>query len=637
MQKHLPSLAVPLMADDLVRYWSVLKEQIKGSGAGLVWVCPRRYFDPQVWQVQLEYIPKALALLQGEGLEAGVWMQSFGFGTPLPACDEPHAKYQRITEIGGGICGDAFCPTDPDYTAFMAMQVRSYAKAGAKRIMLDDDLCLNIRPGLGCACPGHMAAFEKLLGRPVRREELRALLYEGESNAARKLWYRCQGDSLRDFCRAMRAAADEVDPAVQLGFCAGYTSWDLEGADALELTAILAGQTRPFLRLTGAPYWVYTRRFPGQNMAHIVEFTRMQLDWCRDSGVDVFYENDSFPRPTYKVPAALLQTFDFCLSAHGCMDQLKYLFDYEAHPQHETGYLRAHLRDRDVIAAVSDAMGAMPAAGVYVHEDMHKFADMTLPNKSNDYQIMHTAFSGAADLLSGVGIPIKYQNDGGVTAAFGHAGRTVPLGQPAYILDVVAAAEMQKRGVNVGLGGFVQAAVPEYERYVAADDHVQLLWEDVIGDVSEFYRADLVPAVAVESWFTTGNDKYPASYSYTNAQGIRFLVFLFRADTIGWGGSLARSYYRQQQLTDFLARAGRSVPAVIRSRPEHWLLCKQNADTLAVAVCNFSLDQMDDAVLQLSEKWKIAEFIGMTGVLQGDKVLLDTIPAYRFGAVVLKK
>ncbi len=637
MSKKLPSLAVPIMADDLVRYWDTYKEQIAQAGAGLVWVCPRRYFWPQAWQQQLEYVPRALALLRQAGLEAGVWLQSFGFGPLLPACDEPYATYQRITNIDGGVCGDAFCPTDAAYTEWMAMQVRSYAQAGAKRIMLDDDLCLNIRPGLGCACPNHLAAFEKLLGRQVRREELRSLLYEGKSSAARKLWYQCQGDSLRDFCRAMRAAVDGVDPGIQLGFCAGYTSWDLEGVDALELSHILAGQNRPFLRLTGAPYWVYTRRFAGQTLGHIAEFTRMQLAWCRDSGVDVFYENDSYPRPAYKVPSALLQAFDFCLAADGCADQLKYLFDYTAKPTHETGYLRAHLRDRDAIAATHAAMGSLPAAGVYVHEDMHKFADMTLPAKSNDYQIMRTAFSFAADLLSGVGIPVKYKDDGGVTAAFGHAGRTVPLGQRAYILDAVAALELQSRGVDVGLYAMEKAPQPEFEYYRAAEDKVHLEGEDVLSCAAEFYRADLAPSARVETLFAADGNEYPASYSYVAADGTRFLVFLFRADTVAYGGSLARSYYRQQQLTAFLADAGQPTPAVLRCAPEHWLLCKQTEDTLAIALCNLSLDQIDAPVLELAEEWKTAEFIGTAGALAGDKLQLDTLPAYRFAAVILHK
>lgn len=46
--------------------------------------------------------------------------------------------------------------------------------------------------------------------------------------------------------------------------------------DALTLTKVLAGKNKPFMRLTGAPYWAENRRFPGQQMAQIIEFIRMQ-------------------------------------------------------------------------------------------------------------------------------------------------------------------------------------------------------------------------------------------------------------------------------------------------------------------------------------------------------------------------
>ncbi len=648
--QNLPSLAAPIMCHLFEKYPDAYLEQLEQAGVKFVWLAPVRWFNPQKWEEEINRFTSCAKILEDKGYEVGFWIQSFGFGTPIPEAELPFTKsFQQITDLDGNTNGDAFCPLSPDYSKYVAESIKSSARAGAKLIMLDDDMCLNIRPGLSCACERHMADFEKRLGYKPNRKTLKNTIYSGKPTPERKAWLESQGDSMRKFCSDMRKALDEVNPEARLGFCAGFTSWDLEGADALELTKILAGKTKPFLRLTGAPYWAEVRRFAGQTMAHIVEFTRMQIEWCHNSGVDVFYENDTYPRPTYKIPAALMETFDFCLAADGCIDQLKYIFDYFSSPDYEKGYLKAHLHNKDLIKSSYESLKSLESLGVYVHEDMHKFADMSLPEDfKGDAYIMHTAFSAAADLLSGVGISTTYKNNGGVTAAFGDAARTVPLDQKAYILDGAAATELQKRGVDTGILNIDIFPIPRFdinntaplpclEAFERFNDDVEIGYDDFIPGTSDFYRVKLNDNAAVESWFTVGEEKIPASYSYKNKEGKSFLVFLFRADSFKLNSSLACSYYRQEQIADFLARENAPVPAVIKRAPNLWMLCKGDQSTLAIAICNFSIDMMIDPEVELGENYASVEFIGLNGRLEGDRVKLDTIPAYQFGVVILKK
>ncbi len=630
-----PSLAVPVMNDELQRYPEQYIEKLKIAGADMVWLGIRRSFLPEYGMANLK---QNISLLKQAGFAVGVWMQAFGFGDPVQEKELPAAAFQRITDVDGRVCsgGDAFCPTDPAFTSFLGQRVQAAAAAGADAIMLDDDLCLNIRPGLGCTCGRHMAEFEKRLGYSIDPAQLRQRLFTGQGTRERKIWLDVMGNSLRDFCREMRRAADEVDPSVRMGFCAGYTSWDLEGADALELTGILAGNNRPFLRLTGAPYWAENRRFPGQNMKHIVEFTRMQQNWCENRDVDIFFENDSYPRPAYKIPAAYLETFDFCLCAVG-LKQLKYLMDYFSAPGYENGYLAAHLRNRPVIEATEKALENLEDAGIYIHEDMHKNAYQLLPENANNEQVMRTAFSAGADLLSGLGFPVKYRNDGGTAVAFGYAGRTVPANQKCYILDYTAAIELENRGIDTGLMGGVPMNVPRFEWFDAGSDRVQISGEDLMGNCSQFYVPQLRENARVESWFETQDRRTPASYSYINRQGTAFLVFSFRGDTVRYGGSLARSYYRYGQILDFLQRTHSSVPARLPAHPGAYQICRVREDTLGIAICNFSLDEMLSPTVELEACWDSAEFIGLEGSLEGNRLRLQTIPAYRFGTVLLKK
>ena len=49
------------------------------------------------------------------------------------------------------------------------------------------------------------------------------------------------------------------------------------------------------------------------------------------------------------------------------------------------------------------------------------------------------------------------------------------------------------------------------------------------------------------------------------------------------------------------------------------------------------LDDTQDAVIELSRRYNEAEFIGCNGQLQGDRVSLDPVGGWRFGAVILRK
>lgn len=58
-----------------------------------------------------------------------------------------------------------------------------------------------------------------------------------------------------DFATDIRKYLDETAPHVRLGLCACMSTWDFDGISPYELSKVLAGGTKPFLRLIGAPYW----------------------------------------------------------------------------------------------------------------------------------------------------------------------------------------------------------------------------------------------------------------------------------------------------------------------------------------------------------------------------------------------
>ena len=210
------------------------------------------YEDPDtVFPVLAEHI----RWFRENGMETGVWINSYGFGVPLTPLGEKLTQgMTRIRSALGEERVDAFCPEDPRYTALFCDQLRRIAETDPDLIMLDDDLCLSVRPGLGCFCEHHMKKLEEKTGKKLNFSSLMQDFFVGGKNPLREAFLEIMAETNRTFCTAVRNAVDEVNARIRVGFCAGYTSWDIEGATAAELTHILAGNTKPFLRFTGAPY-----------------------------------------------------------------------------------------------------------------------------------------------------------------------------------------------------------------------------------------------------------------------------------------------------------------------------------------------------------------------------------------------
>jgi len=620
-------LFVPVMGSVFHQYPEQTLRDLKAAGADQVFYACGFPYALGEKERMLTWAKTDLPRLKAEGFEPCVWINAFGFGGPLSEESRQLLPFQKITAPNGKTLDSAFCPTDPAFTEYYCKFVQELLQAGAETILLDDDLCLNVRPGLGCACDGHLRRLREELKEEISREEIYEKVFTGEANRYRRAWAKVMGDSLKEFCITLRKAVDEINPSARMGFCSGYTSWDLEGADALELTDLLAGKNKPLLRYSAAPYWEYTRRFPWEPEGHIVEFCRQQIQWSRHrADVELFTENDTYPRPRTNVPAFAAESFDFMTSADSAPNQLKYLFDYVSSPDYERGYLNAHLQNRDLIRTVGERLGSLPAAGVYVHDTMRKFTEISLPTPfCGEKQVMRSvSFSAASALLSANGIPVTYEDHGGVTAAFGDGGRTVPLHQKAYILDLPAALELQKREIDVGLISAVPASRGGTEYFRKPADFIR------ISDRTEegFVRAELSPKAKVESEFSPG---MPSSYRYVNGRGMKFLVLLFRGDFVCSSQEIAASYYRQEQIADF-CREGGSLPVFCPKHPKLHLICKETEEVLAMAYCNYGNDPIEEPFFETAVPLGDGETFGCEGTPEQGGVRLAGIPARSFGA-----
>lgn len=592
---------VPLMNSNLTESSrSLFLDQAMRANASRIWIALDRssLFNRED---HLERLEENLRFFESHGLETGVWIQAFGFGEPLSYEECSWTRLKSATGIEREV--DAFCPEDPDFTAAYLAWVRDIARCSPALIMLDDDLCLSVRPGIGCFCKRHM----ELLRREVGNVDDPTALFVGGKNKSRDAWFCVMGNTMRSFCQKVRHAVDEIDPDIRVGLCAGYTSWDIEGTDPIELSQILAGPTRPFFRLTGAPYWIATNRFPGQRLSAVIENARNQIAWCKDSNAEIFAEADSYPRPCYHTPAMLIESFDLAMHACGTRS-LKYLFDYYSSPNYETQYQRIHTRNLPLSEKIEKAFAGSAMCGVRVFRPPHRITDAILPKPfAGEKPIMRTYFSKAAALLACHAIPVSYEGETDCAVVFGDDALYLDGSAGKTVLDRSAALILKEKGIDVGFELGEATMPPSFELF----ENERVLLRDIDPDAS-FVDLILRDGATVKSRFNTGA---VASFEYQN-----FLILNFDALFVNEASALYCSYARGNQLQHFF---GFPYPAIC-GYANLYAICAVKENRHVVLFQNHSIDPVFDFDVILPKPGSSFKLTGATGTLCGDRIHVTT-------------
>ena len=189
-----------------------------------------------------------------EGVDTGILVQaSLGHGydiTPNP--------FQKYINLNDGQEAFVCCPEDEAFIEHFKGVIRKLAMEKPKAIMLDDDFRLMMRPGRGCACPYHMAEFNKRAGTDMTREQLYAhLCAHPKTDRLARIYEETQRDSLIKAATAFRAVIDEIDPTIQGINC---TSGDI-CESVIYTNKIFAGKGNPtMVRVPNGSYAPITVR-----------------------------------------------------------------------------------------------------------------------------------------------------------------------------------------------------------------------------------------------------------------------------------------------------------------------------------------------------------------------------------------
>ena len=420
------------------------------------------YLDGERRRKALEAVAGYIAFFEKAGLPVAVWTTTLGYG---PMTDPDFLRrfpdYRPLRSFDGKTA--AVCSTDVKWREAVAENVRDFIRAGAKTILLDDDLVQACRPGVCCTCEEHRRRIAARLGvENVTPEQMKAA-YTGAPNPLRTACVDAMGESLMEFCRAMRAAADEVDPSVVIATCLSISQYDLDGVDVPEMVRLLAGKgtRRPFVRMSGATYWTChngNARNWGQGLGGVIEYLRWQAPMLLSEGIVPMDENDPYPRDVRIVPPGMCEAYDRAMIADGGIIRNKYIVRHNA----KTGngiapeYLAAHLAGMEDAERIAALFRDATPVGFEVFAPPHLVRGATLPSSypGKNALLRFYAQPYAGILLAANGAPTRYDRDSGAPlAVLGPAAAALPRDwmKRGVVVDRDGARILRDRGIDTGI------------------------------------------------------------------------------------------------------------------------------------------------------------------------------------------
>lgn len=236
--------------------------------------------------------------LDSMGLRSGILVQAtIGHGRKLNEAS-PFVKYDGLIP---NTKSETCCPYDDDFCEHMRDVFETLASYQPDEIMVDDDFRLTARRGSGCACPLHMAEFNRRAGTNMTKDELYAHLCECGDGEYSKIFIETQRDSLLKAAKAMREGIDRVDPRLPGSFCG--CGKHIEFAE--EIAKILAGEGNPsVLRVNNGNYTPAGAR----RLSFVSYRAAVQAEHVRGDVDVILAETDTCPQNRYSTGAMSLHS-----------------------------------------------------------------------------------------------------------------------------------------------------------------------------------------------------------------------------------------------------------------------------------------------------------------------------------------
>ena len=206
------------------------------------------------------------------------------------------------------------------------------------------------------------------------------------------------------------------------------------------------------------------------------------------------------------------------------------------------------------------------------------------------------------------------------------------------MLDAVSALLLTEQGVDVGLakGQDLRASLCKLSpnRLLGAGEEIDVL----IRADATYLTADLAKTATVLLSVRAGDKTLPLCYTYENAKGQRFLVWLFHSADIKRDSDLTEGYLIQKAMAtgvEWVAKA--PLPAHCAGHPKLYMLCSESENALTVGLFNCFADAIPAPTVTLSGSYRTLESFRGSGTLHGNTVTLSPLPAFSFTAFTVTK
>ncbi|MBO5898628.1 MAG: hypothetical protein J6R04_06425 [Clostridia bacterium] len=579
-----------------------------------------------------DVLRRMVKVVKEAGIAVGAWLHSFDFH------DVGNAPFTKMAGADGKTSPARFCPMDDDFLDFVDDYIAELAASGIDTILFDDDYRYGHlgRLRAPCLCKHHVKDICRRLGEELDAETIGNYVLSASPNRYRDAWLASKGEGLDRFARRVRSAVDRINPTVRVGVCACMTTWDGDGSNTIRIAKYLAGNTRPLIRLIGAPYWA-VRENDGNRLIDVIELSRMQAQWCRGEDIEVLAEGDTWPRPRYTTPSSYLELFHAALIADGGIEGIhKYMVPYDGHASVEQGYIEAHMENASFRASLEQIFADKNEAGICIFEHMEKIKDACL-RRADGQEINweRALYSSASRFISQYSIPTRFGTDARCLAVFGENARHIPSPDTHdYLLDGYAAKILFDQGMDVG----IEAWMGELADGLTADTQTPDLYHPTSDTYFRIFypitlqKATIKPNCRVILWYVMGNKKLPAAYLYDNDAGQKFLVFLFDSRFVTRDAS--RNYMFQRALVEGIrAIDPDALPVICEGNPDLYLIAKQKENKLTLGLFNCCADRVMQRKIKLSAPIQSVRFIGCNGTFDGNTVEIDRLGAFDMAAL----
>lgn len=637
------TISVPITIDGPINKEALLKS-LKSVNVDYLFLAPGSVSaSKEANQKHFDKLKELIHYFKENGLKVGVWIWALW----ITDFDQSEiADYVMIKHNGDlhsmgsplnsneKICSGFICPTSEKAVKIMTDFIKETAKLGPDIILFDDDFDFTTHMGsFGCYCDRHLKLISDRLGYPITRDELSRKVTEGKSEKIRSEWLKIMGETLENYAKEIRRAVDSVNPEVRFGLCSVMSQWGIDGTTPEKLSKLFAGNTKPFLRLIGAPYWAMEKGWCNQ-LQHVIETERMEYAWVEDKSIEILTEGDVYPRPRHKVPAKYLEIFDTALRSAGVGSGIhKYMLDYTSKIGYETGYIEHHLKNAPVYKKIEEIFADKTDVGVRVFETLEKIRDADFSGIENPHQyIADSFFSNASKMLANNTIPTTFSGNSAVGIAFGENARHLPpeAFENGLILDIRAAKILMEKGIDVGIEKIGDKLINNLLYFPDYDDFVVTGYGQ-----NSAYELTLKDNAKTVIYSEANGKRFADAFHYENSDGQKFLVYGF--DAAFTGDTRYRNYYTQLQLCNSIEwLSGRKMTAKCLGNPDLYMLTKQNDDGLGIGLWNIFADEIFKPVISLGDEYTKAEFVNCSGELKGDRIELSEIPAYGFAFINLK-